>query len=329
MKLLHQSLIDYELPLLRAIAARREVILESGNKQEAIDQLAEALLSPVATAIIQSDLSREADEALQFLLAHGGKIERARFTRQFGAIRPMGSARMERERPWQNPVNPAEGLWYCGFIFKAFQVTGQGGQEIIYIPTDILPLLSVNSPVSEQSPPSFQVTSIPAPAHIFSGRGRLRENFFSLLVYLQTHPIRLKNQVDIASKDKQALIKCMLPSFISAFSTNTELEFLVHLGQRAQLLTVAHGRLRPNREPVRNWLQADIAPQSRFLQNTWRADPTWNDLWRVPGLNPQPTGWENSPLRARSKILGTMEEIDVPAGKWLSIDSFCGSHQTD
>ncbi|RMF04933.1 MAG: hypothetical protein D6768_02030, partial [Chloroflexi bacterium] len=152
-------------------------------------------------------------------------------------------------------------------------------------------------------------------------RGRLRENLFNLLVYLQTHPVRLAKNA-VSSTDRQALVACLLPPVLPALSPEAELDFLLHLGRRTELLTVAHGRLRPNRNPVRGWLQAGTAAQMWMLQNAWRADPTWNDLWHVPELQPQNTGWENSPLRARAAILDFLERLNAPPNSWLAIDGF-------
>jgi hypothetical protein len=320
MKTLRQSLIDYEMALLKAIANCRAVPLDTSSRTEAINQLTETLLSPAAIAITLDDLSEVEREALQFLLDHRGRIEEPRFTRQYGTVRPMGAARLERERPWQTPVNPVEGLWYRGLIFKAFQVTNYGSQEIIYIPSDLLALLI--KPTHSQSLRTLQITPTPIPAFITGGDGRLRENLFSILVYLQTTPVRLQDKTKLPPKDKQALMQSLLPALLPTFAPAAELEFLLHLGQRTNLLTVTHGRLRPDRDPVRTWLQANATQQVQLLQNAWRTDPTWNDLWHVPGLVPQPTGWENSPLRARSKILGYLEQIEATPGDWLSIDDF-------
>jgi hypothetical protein len=321
MKLLRQSLIDYEPAMLQAIAACRAVALEMGGPVAGVDQLAEVLLSPVNIAIILGDLSQAEKEGLQFLIEHEGQVEGARFARQYGSIRLMGSARLERERPWQNPANPAESLWYRALIFKTFQVTDQGSQEIIYIPDDLLILLQTHFPQT-QTTKTFQVSQVAAPASIVSGAGRLRENFFRILVYLQTTPVRLQNNVDLLSKDKQNLLDCLLPPLATSLTGESELDFLLHIGRRAGLLIVAHGRLRPERETIRNWLQTPEPEQIQILQNTWRADPTWNDLWRVPSLSPQLTGWENSPLLARSKILGYLEQLAGSEAEWLSIDRF-------
>ncbi len=331
MKTLYQSLLDYEVALLRGIAACRAVPLTTVNHAEAVEQLTEALLSPAATAIALGDLSAEEKEALQLLLGHEGQIEAPRFAREYGFIRPMGSARLEREQPWHHPVNPAEVLWYKGLIFKTFQVTTEGNLEMVYIPIDLLPLLQLSTPAPDPQPPTpdfLEIAHSPTPAVIISGEGRLIENIFNLLVYLQTTPVRLDSlpkSLDLAysqlsARDKKALTACLLPLFLPTFTLEAELEFLLHLGQRAGLLTIKHGRLRPDRDPTRAWLQAPYPEQIYRLQHTWRADPTWNDLWHVPDLSPQPTGWENSPLLARSKILDYLTRVITEEEVWLSID---------
>lgn len=332
-KTLYQSLLDYEMGLLQGIASCRAVSLNTTKHAQAVEWLAEALLSPSATAIVLGDLSMEEREALQLLLSHGGKLEAPRFAREYGYIRPMGPARLAREQPWRNPVNPAEGLWYRGLIFKTFQATAEGNLEMVYLPSDLLPLLEITTPTGDRRPPAagtFKVSQVPTPAIVISGENRLQENMFNLLVYLQTTPVRLESNPkspdalysSLSAKDRPALASCLLPPLLPSFPAEAELEFLLHLGQRTGLLVAKHGRLRPDRDPTRAWLQAPAPEQLRLLQNIWRADPTWNDLWHVPGLAPQPTGWENSPLLARSKILGFLAQLEALTGAWLLLGDF-------
>jgi hypothetical protein len=132
----------------------------------------------------------------------------------------------------------------------------------------------------------------------------------------------LQNNSELPSKDKEALLQTLLPPVLPSVTSSAELAFLLHLGQRAKLLTITHGRLRPDRDSSRAWLQTSPTEQVRLLQDTWQADHTWNDLWHVPHLAPQPTGWENSPLLARSKILAYLEQLENSEGAWYSIDDF-------
>jgi len=327
MKTMYHSLVDYEMAQLQAIAACRAVSLTTLSQPEAVEMLVDILLSPAETAIVLDSLTDTEQEALRFLLTNGGQIDSGRFIRHYGEIRLMGAARLERERPWENPANATEGLWYRGLIFKMLQITPEGSREIIYIPEDLLPLLKdseLGDTATATTPAAFTVSLAPIPASTLGGEGRLRENIFSLLVYLQTTPVRLQRDT-VTPNDKQALVEVLLPALVTNFPLAAELDFLLHLAQRADLLENAHSRLKPARDPARAWLQAPPAEQTRSLQNAWRADPTWNDLWHVPGLVPQPTGWENSPMLARSKILNYLAELKAAADTWYPLDDFIGT----
>ncbi len=332
MKTLYHSLLDYDTAQLKAIAECRAVALTSPSKAEAVRSLTEALLSPAATAIILAHLTEGENKALRFLIERGGQIEAARFAREYGSIRLMGSARLEREQPWTNPANVAEGLWYRGLIFKAFQWTVQGNLEMVYIPSDLLALLHISfarpndsSPAGSPEPHFLNPLSLvpmPEPPVVVHGHHRLRESIFCLLVYLQTTPVRFQNDAQLGAGDRQKLVQNLLPPLLPRLTSDRELDFTLHLARRAGLLVSRHGRLRPDRDPVRAWLQATPVQQIQLLQNTWRADPTWNDLWHVPGLVLQPTGWENSPMLGRSKILEFLSRVESPEGSWLSPDHF-------
>ncbi|HMQ50658.1 MAG TPA: helicase-associated domain-containing protein [Anaerolineae bacterium] len=322
MKLLHHALVDYELPLLKAIAARRAMRLETLDQREAVEQLTEVLLSPVATAITVDDLSPAERNALDFLIRHEGQVEGARFSREFGEIRSMGPGRLDRERPWESPVSPAEGLWYRGLLFKTFQVGQQGSREWVYIPKDLLSLLQPDRSHQPATAVGLDQFIADEPDIILPSDSYLPENVFRLLVHLQTTSVRVQNQGQLLPKDKVLLQELLLPPLNSNDMPADQLSFLLHLSQRANLLTVTHSRLRPNRDPVKVWLQSSRAQQIYQLQHIWRTDHTWNDLWHVPTLVPQATGWENSPMLARAKILDFLTQSGVTAGSWLSVEAF-------
>ncbi len=323
MKTLYQSLVDYEISLLKAIADCRAISINSLNQAEVVKQLTEALLSPTRMAIALADLPKAEIEALQFLWQSKGQVESGRFSQLYGLIRLMGAARLERERPWQKPENPAEGLWYKGFIYKAFQVTDHGGVEMIYIPKDLLPLLRTQAIAfaDEQSAPSpsatFTLSAILPPLIIVKVEGRLRENIFSLLVSLQTKPIRWAPSKE---DELDTLAAVLLPPLITAWSSKSELIFLLHLAKQANLIKVEQNQLKPNREATRTWLQAPESQQIQFLQHSWQTDATWNDLGHVAELLPPPVGWQNDPLLARTKILGYL--LRLAEINWFAMHDF-------
>ena len=141
MKNLRQCLIDCDMAMLRAIAQRRGIKLTSNRQREVVEQLAEELVQPEFIADILERLKPQEREALESLVAEGGRNKLHLFVRQHGEIRAFGPGRLERERPWENPVSAAEGLWYSGLIYRAFdEVEGQTS-EFVFVPQDLLPLL--------------------------------------------------------------------------------------------------------------------------------------------------------------------------------------------
>jgi hypothetical protein len=103
-------------------------------------------------------------------------------------------------------------------------------------------------------------------------------------------------------------------------ASDDRLAFVLHLCRASKLVAVAGGRLALDPDPVRVWLQADPARRRLDLQATWRDDPDWNDLWRVPSLKPQPTGWKNDPILARRRVLGFL--AGCRPGVWYRLDDF-------
>jgi hypothetical protein len=332
-KTLRESLVDYDMALLRALAEMRGALLTSNHQTTAADELAAQLVSPASVAIACADLSPAEAEALAELQAAGGWMEAPRFERRYGAVRPMGPGRLERERPWLAPANPAEGLWFRGFTFKGFRQTESGPVEVVYLPSDLLALL----PVAPAARAAFALAPAAEPRTIQPAGGDLVEDVFSLLVYVRNHDVRPGTGDTLRLKDLQAVnALCVAPVAAAAAAGDDRLALVVRLGRAAGLVSVAQERPAPhlppgrpkesaglalNTERVRGWLQATPAGRLAGLQAAWRDDPDWNDLWHVPTLRPQPTGgWKNDPLLARRKVLGFLAGCQ-PA-KWYRLDDF-------
>lgn len=324
MKPLKDAFVDYNLAELQAIAANRGASIPQNRKSETIAALADELLSPASMAIVRQDLTAEETEALHSIVMAGGFIETRKFARTYGAIRKMGANRLQREKPWENPVNPAESLWFRGLIAKGFHHTVHGPEEVVFIPTDVQPLLPFSAPKT----PAVHWKIAATPTVELPATAIAREDLFCLLVYLQNHFVHLSPD-DIIPANHQHAIRKTFSQPGAADDTSAAqhwFDFILHLARRMDFLRKQGRRLKLHTDTVRDWLKSSAATQVMLLQNTWRADPTWNDLWHVPGLKPKPTGWENSPLLGRSRILHYLAL--VPTHDWLSIDGFIATIKT-
>jgi hypothetical protein len=125
-----------------------------------------------------------------------------------------------------------------------------------------------------------------------------------VLVAVRNRNIRSKPDGSLKPKDLQAInALCVSPLPAADVAGDERLAFLVHLPRAAGLVAVDEGRLALDPDPARAWLAAAPGQRLSALQEAWRDDGDWNDLWRVPSLKPQPTGWKNDPVLARRQVL--------------------------
>lgn len=177
---MQRFLVDYTMAMLRAVAQARGIALSGGRQVEATGELAAALLDPFSVRVAQAQLSEGGRQALDALIAAGGKMRSPRFSRRFGQVRPAGPGRLERESLWQEPANPAEELLYLGLAFRAFDRDEAGPGEFFLIPDDLLPLL----PAPAGEPPRFSADVVPAPAQPRDAGRALELDLFPILFTL-------------------------------------------------------------------------------------------------------------------------------------------------
>jgi len=318
MKNLRQCLIDCDMAMLRVIAERRGIELTSNCQREVVEQLAEALVQPESIDSVLEKLRPQEREALESLVSEGGRKKFHLFVHQYGEVRAFGPGSLERERPWESPVSAAEGLWYSGLIYRAFdEVEGQTS-EFIFVPQDVLPLL----PEVEKEPPTFVVEVVSTPLVIREGDLTLVQDTCAFLSYLQNEHVKPLKDGSLARRDIERINQRFL---VKEDEDETErLAFLHHFCQRLGLAhTSDEGFLKPNPPEAKRWLKATRAEQLLALQTAWRDDPGWNELWRVKSLRCEPTGWRNDPMLARKKILEHLAKCSPE--QWLSLASFTDS----
>ena len=293
---LHKCLLSADMIRLRAIARFWNVDLTNSRQRDAAAQLVESMNASDAVADAWDALSDDQRQALEALLAAGGRMPARVFFREWGEIRTMGPGRMEREQPWREPVSSAEGLWYKGFIARAFDQAAEGAYEIVFVPPELLDHL----PAHPTPKPSITLEPTSAPVSARRSGDALLDDVCTLLAYFQNERVLPNADGGWPTRHETHLIRRMRDPDPARFA------FLRHLVQRLGWLqpTPQQGgspaRLRPDPGPVTNWLRSPAAEQRRALVEAWRDDPTWNDLFHVPNLHPEDTGpCRNNPLLPR------------------------------
>jgi hypothetical protein len=321
MRTLHRFLVDYDIAMLRVLAKGRGVALGTNRQTEAADQLDTALLDPLSVRVALARLSTSGREALDILVANGGRMRAPHFFRRFGRVRPIGPGRLEREAPWLDPANAAEELLYLGFIFRAFDQDPGGPGEFVFVPGDLMPLL----PEPQVDSRAFAVETAPSPPNQSDGGQALVHDLFAYLSYVQNHDVRPYADGRLGKNDLAALRQRLNDP------DGRRLAFLRHLAHGLGLLGRQGEHLRLESAPVKRWLAAPFAGQLSRLQEAWRDDATWNDLCEVPGLLcERQESWlpRNDPKAMRRRILSLLSRCPLQAS-WTLASFAAAVKETD
>lgn len=283
------SLQERDLGFLEIVAGLWGVELEAPDASTARSILVSRLLNADLVREVVATLPQKAQMALADLQWNGGRLPYALFARRYGAIREMGPARRDREKPHLSPASPSEVLWYRALIGRAFFDTPTEPQEFAYVPDDLLALLPPLE--GQEGPPIGQPAPSEECAHAIPGDDGILDHATTFLAALRAgYPPPEFTGLDLA------------------FS-----RFLEMLLTAAGL--VDENRL-PRPDPVRVFLEASRGEALVSLVQAWKDSTIINELRLVPGLIFEGE-WTNDPLRARKFLLDLITSL--PAGIWWDL----------
>ena len=324
-----QMLLDYPNMLLDVMAELRNAFLDSAeSREQKVELLAAQITDPTSVQMAYEEVNdyiADSATAVEALLKEGGEMAEAQFTRQFGGIRQMGPAKLERETPWLQPESTAELLYYYGLIGRGFKGAGQRAHTIIYIPSDMIPWLP--HPQSQAPEGALPVRPIPPPpqSRIILADDSFLEDIGTLLGFLHTDHFRM-SPADAYREDTDKLVqRLQMPYSGDDPDLNARLALLLHLANRMGWLRRGEdGAVQLTGNRVFHFLEKTRAEQRQALWDAWRESPEWNDLCRTPGLECAETGnWKNDPLQTRSSLLNLLSKLQP--GAWYSQAEVIGS----
>ncbi|MFO7680885.1 MAG: helicase-associated domain-containing protein [Chloroflexota bacterium] len=302
MRTLEQALQDHDLMVLRVLGEWWELDLLGTDKVGCVQALAEVLSNLDMTQEINY-VTPEETAALKELIAAGGRLPVAAFSRKYGEVRMMGPARLEREEPWFDPIGPAESLWYRGFLYRGFDENADGVMEFYYLPVEMMdqfPEINEAAATAVLGDTGSALAVKPAPDRYETAVTDAVDDLTTLLAVSQTTPELLEQ-----------------PAGLSRYLQNGDTDrqsLLMTLADELNLLRYAEQGLRPTRTAV-DWLKQNREAQLQDLANAWSSS-IWNDLHHTPGLRCEGEGWSNDPIQARSALL---EQLEYTLA-WYSLD---------
>jgi hypothetical protein len=315
-------LAEYPDILLQVLAELRGAFLDGAEtREQTIKLLAAQVTDPTSVQMAYQetvDMADSAQRAIELLLKENGEVVEAQFSRDFGSIRQMGPAKLERETPWLYPESVSELLYYYGLIGRGFKGAGKNAHTVIYLPSDITPwlphpqnpALAAGLPVRPMTPPPLARTLLVDDSFL--------QDMGTLLGFVNNEALRLTASGPHPEDIDRFVQRLQLPFRRDDSELNTRLALLLHLSNRLGFLRRTDSdlvQLTGNR--VRAFLDRPHADQLRCLWEAWRDSPEWNDLCRVPGLEcVEPANWKNDPLQTRATVLQLLAKLHP--GIWYS-----------
>jgi hypothetical protein len=315
-------LIDYPNILLQVLAELRNAFIDSvESREQVIKLLADQVTDPTSVQMAYqevNDLAEDAGRAVELLLKEGGELVEAQFSREFGSIRQMGPAKLERESPWLYPENVAEVLYYYGLIGRGFKGAGKSAHTVIYLPSDVVPWLPHPQNPALANGLNVRPVSPPPAARILPADSSFLQDMGTLLGFVHTERLRVTAKGPHPEDIDRLVQRLQLPFASDDPLLNTRLALLLHLANRLGFLRRGEGenvQLTGNR--VRAFLDKTLGEQRLALWEAWRDSSEWNDLCHTPGLECADTGnWHNDPLQTRQVLLGLFARLQP--GIWYS-----------
>ena len=308
MRPLKSCLLDEPLPRLAAMADAWAIAPEVASTREMAEALADHMLSRDAVTRAVNALGPETQTALGAMIGANGRMPAAALERRFGAIRPMGPGKLERERPWLSPANDTEVLWYRGFIFRGFDRTLSNPVDVFYLPTDLLSALTETrdwrSEQDESHHTQLPATSYQLPIPPLGPGEHTLDDVTTVLSHIQNAQVRLQPDGHWTSHSFEAVRRMLRDVGPGGERRTGRFAFIERLVERMGWLRTKQPNLRLSPQPVIDWLQKPPAAQLGALWEAWRDDAEWNDLGQVERLTfEMEHAWSNHPLSERAAVL--------------------------
>ena len=317
-----QMLAEYPDFLLDVLAELRNAFLDDGSRESRIELLAAQLTDPTNVQMAYqdaSDYSAEAEDAISLLLREHGELPEAQFSRQFGPIRQMGPAKLEREAPWLNPESTAELLYYFGLLGRGFKGAGQKAHTIVYLPSDITawlphpqnPAAASGLPIKPVAPPSTARQTLADDSFL--------EDAGTLLGFVHSERLRVTAAGPHPEDVDRIVQRLRLPYSNDMPDLNRRLGLLLHVAARAGWFRREGEQIQLTSNRVRAFLDKSRPEQRRELFEAWQNSPDWNDLCQTPDFECTETGnWKNDPLQTRQTLLRLIGQLQP--GVWYTQD---------
>lgn len=314
------TLNDYDPGMLPALAETWGIASKSLVDGAIIPELRRAMLDSQSAEAAWDKLDDSARRALQLLVSSARqRMKIGQFERFYGKIRKLGRAQIEKEQPHLQGHSVAETLYYRGFIGEGYDKVEDRLIGFFYIPPDLAEALPLHKTSYEhievEDSPAIGLPALPTIDDVQDKNAAdtsIIDDLTTLLAFIQA------NKVEMADDGfSEQAVSALVPHLLH--DSATRLNFLLGLGVSAALITSQDGRAFPRRSDARGFLSAARAEQIRLLAQAWQESQTYRDLWHIPGLFPDDSGWSYDAAAARDAVMSLFAEL-LPEQGWVSLN---------
>lgn len=321
MKNLFATLHDYDPGMLPALAETWRIDGKSLSDDELIRQLQAAMIDPESAEAVWDRLDEPARTALQLLVSSAqSRMKIGQFERFYGKIRKLGRAQIEREQPHTQGESIAETLFYQGFIGEGFDKVDDNLIGFIFVPPDLIAALPLHKTSYDKLGEAMDVPSeemralglIDAVDEVSRADTSIVDDMTTLLAALQTHPAALEGErfaPDFSANIGRYLLQ----------PHENRLSFMLGIAESADLISREDGKAHPRRGEARSWLEASRARQIEQLARAWLACASYREMWHIPGLYPEDSGWSYDAAAARGAVMQLLADL-LPQQGWVSVN---------
>ncbi len=296
---LEQSIFNQDIGYIQIVALLWDLDVSGMDKKSALEAVCLHIIDPTNLNFMLESLTAQEKIALQKLVENHGRIPWAKFSRQFGSIRELGSGRRDRIKPHLSPESVSESLWYRALICRGFFESMGTVEEYVYVPDDVLGKL-----------PKLESTT----EEICGRKAKLKEVGYELsagdwiLDQVCTILAGLRSGMEIHQIQKHLFSKRYLPIDLTP-------EDIILLMRAAGMIGQT-GEINPN--AVKDHLERSRNEALKSLVEAWSESEFYNDLLRVPGIAAE-GNWKNDALRTKKFLLGILSQL--PRGVWWNLGS--------
>ena len=114
------------------------------------------------------------------------------------------------------------------------------------------------------------------------------------------------------------------PDFAGAITASllrrdeSRLSFMLGIAECAELISREDGKAHPKRNETRTWLEAPRSTQIERLAKAWLTCATYREMWHIPGLYPEDSGWSYDAAAARHALMQLLADL-LPEHGWVSV----------